>query len=85
MDYSPWPERKFWLFLKADKRGKISKAGVAMPTKVGLHAFQNLQNREATPIKIGLHAFHVDLYLHECFEPILFFDPHGLKWKFGQI
>ena len=28
--------------------------------------------------KIGLHAFHVDLYLHEFFEPILFFEPHGL-------
>ena len=28
-----------------------------------------------TPTKIGLHAFHVNLYLHEFFEPILFFDP----------
>ena len=33
---------------------------------------------EATPTKIDLHAFHVNLYLHEFFEPILFFDPHGL-------
>ena len=33
---------------------------------------------EATPIKIDLHAFQVNLYLHEFFEPILFFDPHGL-------
>ena len=32
----------------------------------------------ATPTKIGLHAFHINLYLHEFFEPILFFDPHGL-------
>ena len=27
------------------------------------------------PTKIGFHAFHVNLYLHEFFEPILFFDP----------
>ena len=33
---------------------------------------------DTTPIKIGLHAFQVNLYLHELFEPILFFDPHGL-------
>ena len=33
---------------------------------------------ETTPTKIGLHAFHVNLYLHEFFELILFFDPHGL-------
>ena len=33
---------------------------------------------EATPTKTGLHAFQVNLYLHESFEPILFFDPHGL-------
>ena len=33
---------------------------------------------EAMPTKIGLRAFHVNLYLHEFFEPILFFDPHGL-------
>ena len=26
------------------------------------------------PTKIGLHAFHVTLYLHEFFEPILFFE-----------
>ena len=30
---------------------------------------------EAMTTKIGLHAFHVNLYLHEFFEPILFFDP----------
>ena len=28
------------------------------------------------PTKFGLHAFHVNLYLHEFFEPVLFFDPH---------
>ena len=28
--------------------------------------------------KIELHAFHVNLYVHEFFEQILFFDPHGL-------
>ena len=33
---------------------------------------------EATPTKICLHAFHINFYLHEFFEPILFFDPHGL-------
>ena len=33
---------------------------------------------EATPTKIDLHAFHITLYLHEFFEPILFFDRHGL-------
>ena len=44
---------------------------------------------EVTPTKIGFHAFHVNLYLHEFFEPILFFDPHGpyivhgLKGNFG--
>ena len=30
------------------------------------------------PTKIGLHAFQANLYLHENFEPILFFDHHGL-------
>ena len=33
---------------------------------------------EATPTKIGLHAFHVNLYMHEFIEAILFFDAHGL-------
>ena len=33
---------------------------------------------EATPTKIDLHAFQVNLYVNEFFEPILFFDPHGL-------
>ena len=39
---------------------------------------ENLRNRRGHAIKIGLHAFKVNLYLHEFFEPILFFDPHGL-------
>ena len=34
------------------------------------------KTRKVAPIKIGLHAFHVNLYLHESFEPILFFDSH---------
>ena len=33
---------------------------------------------KVTPTKIGLHAFRVNLYLLKVFEPILFFDPHGL-------
>ena len=60
MDYSPWSEGKFWLFLKANEMSKIS------------------ETEKATPTKIGLHAFQVNLYLYEFFEPILFFDPHGL-------
>ena len=36
------------------------------------------ESGEVTPTKIGLHAFQVNLYLHEFFEPILFFDAHGL-------
>ena len=40
-----------------------------------------LETGEATPTKIGFHAFHINLYLHEFFELILFFDPHGLKGK----
>ena len=33
---------------------------------------------EAMPTKFGFHAFQVNLYLHEFFEPFLFFDPHGI-------
>ena len=46
---------------------------------------------EVTPTKIGLQSFLVNLYLHEFFEPILFFDPHGLyiahgpKGNFGRF
>ena len=38
----------------------------------------NSETEEGMPTKIGLHAFHVTLYMHEFFQPILFFDPHGL-------
>ena len=34
--------------------------------------------RETTPTKIGMHALDIHLYLHEFFEPILFFDDRGL-------
>ena len=44
----------------------------------------NSETRETTPTKIGFHAFQVNLYLHEFFESILFFDPHGL-WSEGKI
>ena len=38
---------------------------------------------EATLTKIGLHVFQANLYLHEFFESILFFDPHERKfWLF---
>ena len=40
-----------------------------------------------TSTKIDLHAFHINPYLHEFFEPILFFDLHGIvhgrKGNFG--
>ena len=36
------------------------------------------KTEKATHTKIGLHAFHADLYLHEFFEQILFFNPRGL-------
>ena len=40
------------------------------------------ETEKAMPTKIGLHAFHINLYLHEFFEPILFdsffFHYHGL-------
>ena len=47
----------------------------------------NSETRETTPTKIGFYAFHVNLYLHEFFEPILFFDPHGLysPWSEGKF
>ena len=32
------------------------------------------ETRETTPTKIGVHAFDINPYLHEFFEPILFFD-----------
>ena len=36
MDYSPWSERENW---PKFKRSAISETGVAVPTKIGLHAF----------------------------------------------
>ena len=38
----------------------------------------NSETGGAPPTKIGFHAFQVNLYLHEFFKLILFFDPHGL-------
>ena len=35
MDYSPWLERKIWLFLKGSH---ISETKEATPTKIGAHA-----------------------------------------------
>ena len=34
-----------------------------------------------------VHSFHINLYLHEFCEPILFFDPHGpySQWFKRQI
>ena len=29
------------------------------------------KTEEATPTKIGVHACHMNIYLHEFFEPIL--------------
>ena len=41
---------------------------------------------EVTPTKIGLPAFHVDFYLHEFFEQILFFDPMDYSlWSEREI
>ena len=57
-----------------------------MVRKGNLAVFEGMQAKrskisetgEAMPIKISFHTFHINLYLHEFFEPILFFDPHGL-------
>ena len=62
---TPWtivhgPKGNFGHFWRQAKRNQISETRGAMPTKLGLHAFQ------------------VNLYLHEFFELILYFDPHGL-------
>ena len=40
---------------------------------------QIFETGEATPTKIGLHVFHINLYLHEYFEPILFLTPWTLR------
>ena len=39
---------------------------------------QNLWTGETMPTKFGFYAFQVNLYLQKSFEPILFFDSHGL-------
>ena len=51
---------------------------VAGKILVVLKAGRISETGKAMPTKIGLHTFHVYLYLHKFFEPILFFDPHGL-------
>ena len=38
----------------------------------------NLKRSKISETGEASHAFHINFYLHECFEPILFFDPHGL-------
>ena len=38
----------------------------------------SLKPEKPHPSKIGMHAFYIHPYLHEFFESILFFDPHGL-------
>ena len=43
------------------------------------------ETRKATPTKIGFHAFHINLYLPEIFDLILFFDPHYSLWSEGKI
>ena len=52
--------------------------GKFWPFLKGNKKVQISETEEATPTKIGLHAFHANPYLHEFFELILFFDPHGL-------
>ena len=52
-----------------------------MPQKGNLAVFESKnisETGEVTPTKIGVHAFYINPYLHEFFEPILFFDSHGL-------
>ena len=36
MDYSPWPERENWPFLKTTEKEQIFKIGEARPTKIGI-------------------------------------------------
>ena len=47
-----------------------------------LKSSQIFEARKAMPTKIDLHAFHINLYLFEFFEPILFFDPHVSQFYF---
>ena len=54
-----------------------------MVRKGNLAVFEGMQAKrskisetgEAMPTKISFYAFHVNLYLHEFFEPILFLTP----------
>ena len=47
---------------------------------------RNLQNQKGHAHQIGLLAFCVNLYLHEFFEPILFFDPMDYSpWFEGKF
>ena len=48
MDYSPWSEGNFWLFLKASEKEPNLQTGEATPTKIGLYAFQ---------VNLYLHEF----------------------------
>ena len=48
------------------------------------------ESGETTPTKIGAHAFDINPYLHEFFEPVLFFDHmdyivHGSEGKFELL
>ena len=38
-----------------------------------LKASKNSETGEAMPIKLSVHAFHINLYLYQYIEPILFF------------
>ena len=41
---------------------------------------------KATPTEIGLHVFHMNLYLHEFFEQILFLTPMDYSpWSEGKF
>ena len=55
-----------------------AKSMAVLKGNFGKWRSHNSETGIATPTKIGLHAFQVNFYLHEFFEPILFFDPHGL-------
>ena len=45
------------------------------------------KTKEATHTKTGLHAIRINLYLHDFFEPILFFTPmdNSLNGKLGHF
>ena len=74
-----WTKTKNWTM---DRKLLDQGPKIVHGPKIGLWTMDHGkldQNQKIGPwTKIGLHAFHVNLYLHEFFEPILFFDPHGL-------